>query len=76
MSERSGSASSGMFRIDQSEPSSIMMVAAMTRYLLSAEKRMMALIMKRHFPPGVRNIPHFGQRDALSSVTSGCIGQA
>src|SRR5512133_3337169 len=56
VSERSGSASSGMRRIVQIDSASTAPTAAMTRYLFSAEKRMTRLITS--LPP------HSGQRRA------------
>src|SRR6266496_5578267 len=49
VSERSGSASSGMFRIVQAESARTTTTPAMTRYLFSAEKRMIRLII--YLPP-------------------------
>src|SRR6266545_4858393 len=54
VSERSGSASRGMFRIAHHDPTSATIVATMTRYLFSAEKRMIRLIMALPSVPCVR----------------------
>ena len=51
VSERSGSASRGMWCIDHQAPTSAARVAAMTRYRLVALKRMIALTMAYWPPP-------------------------